>query len=158
MKLFPGFYYCIDTSALIDLNESYPQDIFPTIWKNLEKIIYQGRLIAPKEVYKELEKIEDKLLNWAKKHKVIFKNLNLQQISLVKNNILKNFPKLVDQFKQGPQADPFIIGLAITESCSIITSERSGPSYRPRIPDVARHYGIKCLSLIDFFREQKWKY
>ena len=155
LKLFSS--YCIDTSALIDLKKLYPRDIFPSIWKNLEDLIFQGRLIAPKEVLKELERIEDELLGWVRHNRIMFKNLNIEQIRDVKE-ILRRFENLVDASKQGPHADPFVIALALSESCTVVTSERTGTSSKPKIPDVCSHFGIKCLSLLEFFREQKWEY
>jgi len=48
-------YYVIDTSSLIDLNYRYPVDVFPGIWKNLEKLIANELLLSPKEVLKEIK-------------------------------------------------------------------------------------------------------
>ena len=53
-ELFPKTVYCIDTSSLINL-KPYRRDIFPTIWKKLENMIKNGELIAPLEVYGEIE-------------------------------------------------------------------------------------------------------
>jgi len=155
LKLFQG--YCIDTSALIDLKKEYPQDIFPSVWKDLENLISNGLLIAPRQVLEELKKIEDELLKWVRKRKGMFRELNINQIKDVKD-ILNRFPKLVDADKPGPHADPFVIALALTESCTVITSEHSGTPDKPKIPDVCAHYGVKCLSLLEFFREQGWEY
>jgi len=161
MKLpFPG-NYCIDTCALIDLMKKlYPPDIFPSLWKDLENLVSYGRLIAPREVFKELEKYSDKkdeLLKWVKKNRRIFKELTEEQLQLVRD-ILQKFPNLIDPNKTVADADPFIIALAISEGCSVITSEQLGSPEKPKIPNVCNDYKIKCLSLPDFFREQKWKY
>jgi hypothetical protein len=50
-KLVPT--YCVDSSALIDLNRIYPYRIsyFSGIWKKLDDLIKDERLIAPFEVY-----------------------------------------------------------------------------------------------------------
>jgi len=61
LQLFSG--YCIDTSAIIDLwRRKYAPDVFPSLWKNLENLISQGFLIAPRKVFEELEKQDDELL------------------------------------------------------------------------------------------------
>jgi len=52
MKLIPG--YCIDTSALIDFNRTYPRDVFPSLWEKMELMVKNGNLIAPKEVLNEI--------------------------------------------------------------------------------------------------------
>lgn len=159
MRLFPG--YCIDTSALVDLMKRfYPPDIFPSLWEDLKKLISQGNLIAPKQVLKELEKYgdrDDPLLKWAKRNKGMFVDLTEKaQLQSVKE-ILERFPNLVDSNKE-EEADPFVVALAKVEGYSVIASEKIGSIDRPKIPDVCNHYGIKCLSLQEFFREQKWVY
>lgn len=53
-ELFPKPVYCIDTSSLINL-KPFRKDVFPTIWSKLESMIKNGELIAPLEVYGEIE-------------------------------------------------------------------------------------------------------
>ena len=155
--LIPG--YVIDTSALIDAwREHHPPDIFLTLWeRNLEEMIYEGLLIAPKEVFRELQQRDDDLWNWVKVHKKMFIELDKEQIRQVKV-ILGEFPKLIDSRKATCDADPFVIGLALSKNWTVITSERSNPGGNPRIPDVCRYYNIKCIRLIEFLRERGWKY
>lgn len=162
MELFPS--YCIDTNALIDLwRRYYPPDIFPSLWEKLEKLISDGYLIAPREVFRELESQDDELLEWAKKRKGMFKVLDRHQVSLVKD-ILKNFPKLVDVNKTIPDADPFVIALVKSKGGTVFTSEQpanlyANPGARPKIPDVCKHYKVKCIHRFpEFFREQKWEF
>ena len=158
MGLFKDFFYCVDTSALIDLKKTYPRNIFPSLWENFEKLISEGRIIAPREVLKELEQYADKtdvLLKWVKKNKKMFKDLDEAQLQHV-SNILSNHPNFANAGKQGPHADPFIVALAISEGCSVITQESQ--TKVDKIPDICRKYDIKSLSLIGFFTEQKWKF
>lgn len=162
MKLsFPGYCYSIDTSALIDLKPYFPH-IFTSLWKNLENLISQKRLIAPREVLEELKKKDDELLKWAKGHRQIFKNLDNEQMNQMRN-ILKDFPKFVDTDKTTPEADPFVIALAMSEGCTVVASEKpvnlnANPDVRPRIPDVCEKRNVKCITLEEFFREQKWEF
>ncbi len=155
--LIPG--YVIDTSALIDLwRVYYPPDVFPTLWeRNLEEIIRKGLLIAPKEVYNELQQRDDDLWNWAKDHKKMFIELDEEQAGQVKV-IARRFPRLIDSEKTTPDADPFVIGLALSRSWTVIASESSNPGGKPRIPDVCRNYDIKCIKLVEFLRERGWRY
>ena len=44
--------YCMDTSSFIEMKESYPKDIFPKLWENIDKLCEEVRLIAPVEVKK----------------------------------------------------------------------------------------------------------
>lgn len=165
LELFPG--YCIDTSAVIDLwRRVYAPDVFPSVWKEIENLISQGYLIAPREVLNELERYFDKndeLLKWAKKHKRMFKDLDDAQLQQVQN-ILKEFQRFVDETKETPEADPFVIALAMSKRWTVITSEQpanlnANPGARPKIPNVCEHYNVKCIyQLLEFFRERKWKF
>lgn len=156
MRLTRG--YCIDTSALIDLwRKHYPPDVFPSLWKDIEKLVSQGSLIASQEVFNEVKKRDDELLRWANTNKKMFVDLDagqLQQVGIV----LKDFPQLVDTKKTTPDADPFVIALARSRGWAIITSETPNPGGRPHIPDVCKRYNVRWISLMEFFREKGWKY
>jgi uncharacterized protein DUF4411 len=55
--------YCSDTSALIELHATYGGDVFVSLWQNVAGLVKEGRLIAPREVLREIEKKDDDLLN-----------------------------------------------------------------------------------------------
>jgi len=143
----------------------YPQDIFPSLWRNLETLINKGSLISPCEVLEELRKKDDELLKWALVHKSMFKDLDADQLEKVRN-ILRRFPGLVDFQKATLDADPFIIALVMREEQQrtlwdehrIVTSEEkpANPGARPKIPDVCESYGVECISLMRFFRKENW--
>jgi len=154
MLLRPKYNYCFDTSALIDLNEDYPIDIFKPIWMKLENLIRNGAAHSPREVFKEIGFEDDDLLKWAKKNRSMFRNLDDQQVEKIKE-VLKIFPNLVDSKKEFAHADPFIIAHALCNGCTVVTSEKpSPPGARViQIPNVCDFYKIKCISLLKFFRD-----
>jgi hypothetical protein len=154
--LLPG--YCIDTSALVDLwRTHYPPDVFRTLWtKDLENLISQGILIAPEEVLNELEKRDDELLEWAKNHRKMFKDLNREQQQQLRI-ILGKFQDFVDT-KKNIDADPIVVALAKSKDWTVITSESTKKGGRPRIPYVCKDFDVKCITLVEFFREQGWEY
>jgi hypothetical protein len=157
-RLDKGF--CIDTCALIDLRRSYyPPDVFPGLWDDIEGLIDQGLLIAPNEVLEELKGVDDEILRWARRFKKMFVASDKFQLREV-TDILVKFPRLIDPDKTKPEADPFLIALAKSTGWAVVTSEkpRADPNARPKIPDVCKSYGIKCISLVEFFRELGWKY
>ncbi len=157
MKLpFPG-RCCIDTSALIDLSMQYPVDVFPSLWADLESLKSNDRLTAPRQVFEELRRKSDALLEWARANKDMFAEVTEEQRGLV-SGILSKFPELIDVKKETAEADPFVIALAISDSCAVVTSERPGTPSRPKIPDVCDHYEVECLSLVEFFRQEDWEY
>ncbi len=106
--------YCIDTSALIDLHKLYPSDVFVSLWEKLDELVKQGRLITPHEVFKEITRKDDELLRWLKERKSMVTHLDQEQLDMVKG-ILQRFPQLVDPNRPLPEADPFIIALAVVE-------------------------------------------
>ena len=73
--------------------------------------------------------------------------------------ILLEFPTLVDSRKECSQADPFVVALTKVKNCSVVSEEKNpGTARRPRIPGVCRHFGINCINLVQFIREQGWRF
>ena len=149
---------CVDTSAFIDLNRRFPRDIFETIWTNIEAMSQGGDLIAPEEVFNELQVKDDVIFKWAKDNRRSFLKLDSSQSEVVKD-VLMRFPGFVDANRAIPIADPFVIALAITTTTCVVTEERfAKPNAKPRIPDACQHYKIQHYNLFDFFRAQGWKF
>jgi len=65
--------YVIDTSSLIDLRVYYPQHIFPSVWKNLDRLVTENRMISSKTVLEEVSRQDDNLLEWCKSNNNVFK-------------------------------------------------------------------------------------
>ena len=156
LKLFPG--YVIDTSAIIDLwRRYYPIDIFKSLWQEIDRLIKNDELISPREVFEEIKVGDDELFSWIKNQKKMFKELDNIQLLQVKKILIK-FPNWIDPNKAIPEADPFIIALALAVGWTVITSEKYSTGSKPKIPDVCKSFNIKCINLIDFFREKKWSF
>ncbi|MBM4047354.1 MAG: DUF4411 family protein [Planctomycetes bacterium] len=127
-------------------------------------MVKEDRLIAPHEVLKEIEKKDDVLLQWARKHKRMFKGLDQKQLQTVMD-ILHKFPRLVDPGKVIPDADPFVVALAkemnrqgsLFGKCIVVTQEKLS-SGKPKIPNVCQHYGIEYTPVIDVLKKEKWKF
>jgi len=69
--------YCIDASSLLKLKEDYPRKVFRKLWENVEQLIADERLVAPEEVYREIE-FDDELSPWAQQHKRMFKKIDAE--------------------------------------------------------------------------------
>lgn len=159
--------YVMDTSSLIDLKEKNPMDIYETVWKKLESLIDHGFLISPEEVKREVLIWDDELGKWAGKNERMFKPLNGSQIRKV-FEIQSDFPSLVDLDKETPEADPFVVALALVKDPQptietvgterVVVSEEKRRGNRVRIPMVCQRYGLKCLSIFDVFRTEGWKF
>ena len=132
--------YVLDTSALIDLDAFYPKSRFPRVRKSFTNLVKDGRAVAPEQVSDEVIKSEF-LRKWCKINKSMFIKLNkdsLDQASKISNT----HQALIKQNRFRPQADPFIIALAIylrgslpKDELIIITHENS--TKHDKIPHVA---------------------
>ena len=159
--------YCIDASSLIELRNFY-KEIFPNLWIDMTELSRKNRLIAPIEVLREIERIDDEILHWVRDNRIMFKQLSREQLIAV-TEILKKFPDLIDPDKTTPDADPFIIALAharqdeidgslFSGKCIVVTQERLSRGSRLKIPDVCAHYGIECINIRKMFNREKWQY
>jgi hypothetical protein len=155
--------YCFDASSIIRLKQDFPRKIFPTVWEKVEQLIRAGRLIAPDEVFREVEQ-DDVLGPWGKQHKKMFRRADQQQIDAAKD-VTSRFPGLAKAGRFGPAADPFVVGLAQLEAqkqsgslyapvgkCTVVTEER-GPA---SIPGACKHYHLPCISLVELFEREGW--
>ena len=63
-------FYSFDTSAFVDWwVRYYPPAILPSLKKQMEGIVQEGRLKASRSVYDELEVGGDELFNWVKTYR-----------------------------------------------------------------------------------------
>ena len=135
--------------------------MFPTVWTRLATLVAEGRLMAPREVLHELDAYEGKKeepRRWTQRHRAIFKALDVEQQKHV-HEILAKFPDLVDVSKATPDADPFVIALALAEGATVATSELGrGAHAKPHIPDACAGFGLECVGLLEWFRRLGWTF
>lgn len=158
--------YIIDTSSLIKLNKHNPMDIYHTPWKKMEGLIKSGRLCAPREVLEEINRFDDTLAEWSKKHRKMFKEPTGEQIKIVKE-ILKRYPSLIKKGKRYA-ADPWVIALAIemshdpqqalVEVKRIVVTEEKIRGDKIKIPYVCEEYTVEAIDILDMFRMEGWKF
>lgn len=150
--------YCFDTSAFIEpWRRLYPPDVFPAVWEKLDDLIGTGRLIATIEVYEDLKRKDDEILEWAKIRKDIFLPIDdgIQETLI---EILGTYPRLVDSKRGRSGSDPWVVALARMEECAVVTYETpSGNLDKPKIPDVCQDMRIDSMNLLDLFREEGWR-
>lgn len=150
--------YCIDTSALIYMKNIYDIRVLPSLWKTFGNIAKESNLIiSPSQVLRELEKRDDELLKWAKEH-IPFHNLDHTQQEIVRD-IMSRFQTLVDINSSTQEADPFVIALAKSKNCKVVTQEsyinRSGPKSKFNIPNVCEELSVRWIRLLELFTELK---
>lgn len=153
-----GPIYCLDASVLIEAaSRTYPPDVFPAFWDNLDELAAAGRAVAPDEVYREVTKGSDHASEWTKAHREIFVPLDedLQaQVTLV----LGQFPRMVKVNNRANTADPFIVALARLRGLVVVTMEHPGSAEGPKIPFVCKQLGIRCMNLLEMMRAERWTF
>lgn len=156
--------YCIDSSALIDLKDSYPMETFPAVWNKIDSIIKIGRLYAPLEVSKEIHKGDDELVHWVKKRPLMFAKPDKEQVELLKQ-MLTEHPAFLDWHK-AVDADPWVIILArsrlietslFKKKIFVVSHERIVQG-KTKIPNVCRYYKVPCISALQMFQEEGWSF
>ena len=74
------------------------------------------------------------------------------------NEVLSQFPRLVDSRTGKSGADPWVIALAmITQNCVVVTEEnRTYSENRPKIPDACAYFNLQCLKMVDLVEKENW--
>ncbi len=151
--------YSVDTSALIEgWVRAYPIEVFPKLWSGVEQLISTGRLIASAQVRQELERREDELLAWARQQEGLFQPLD-EEVQLAVQEVMGQFPGLVDIQRQRSTADPFVIALAKVRQATVLTQEGySNRLDKPKIPDVCDALGVPHMKLLELIRTEGWRF
>jgi hypothetical protein len=156
----PAHVYSVDTSCLINgWRFNYPPKSFPGLWKNVDELIARGGIVASEEVLYELKKKDDELFDWAKARPGMFvpHDFNIQQAV---SAILKKHRGLVRQRKNPSGADPFVIAVAMTRNCVVVSEEgpSRNPTVKPKIPDVCRDLKVLCIRTVELISQQGWEF
>jgi len=145
--------YCFDTSSLIQLRIYYPQDLFPDINNAIYTRIVSGEIIICDLVLEELKDKEKTM------HKSITDNLPKSRRASFADHIIETqriVQTYYDQLNKSYaiKADPLVIACAKTTNTTVVTEEaNSDPS---RIPRICDREGIKCINIVDFYRNCKF--
>lgn len=151
--------FSFDTSAFIKgRRDLLPPEVFPTFWSKIEQEIAVGSVRAVDEVRQELSKRDDDTRKWAVSQSGLFVELEID-IQESTTAVLTEHPKLTGMGGGRHQADPFVIGFALARNGTVVTEElRTNSLGKPRIPDVCDAMGVRCLSLVEFARDQSWSF
>lgn len=168
--------YIIDTSSLIQIKDHYDRRILPGIWRDLEHLIIDQRLIAPEEVKNEILFGDDSLVPWVQKHdRMFYPNGDL--IGLTQNVVLNKFPQMAKEDSEKPNADPFAVALALMISQGpqqslisfnpiVVSDEKSDLIKNPKlpfsqikkIPDVCDFFKLKCINHLEMFKTEGFRF
>lgn len=138
--------YSCDSNILIQAwHRLYPPSVFPGVWGALEVLIDGGRLVASSEVQEEIERHDDAVNAWAKRHSQMFVSID-EPIQREVRVILRDYRRLINTQKGRSAADPWVIALAKLRGGTVLTLEEpSETSTDRRSPTCATRLGSNTV-------------
>ena len=154
----PDFW--VDTDSLVTPSRGpYRFATLPKFWEFLEQKASEEVIASSELVLKELIGNGDQLEEWAKRQQGTFflppDQAVQEALSQIAESVTHNkryADHHVAYFLKG--ADPWIIAHAKALGGKVVTFEKPEPtSTKPKIPDVAGEFNVKCISLWDMLTE-----
>ena len=157
--------FIIDANIFITAYKvHYPIEVFPSFWDTLKVLAEGQQFISINAIKDELEKGNDELFQWIKDN-LPKKFFQPKDVAIDAYEEVVNFVDLRDNgfnwseasiynFYGVDEADPWIIAYAMQAgNCAIVTYEVSQPkSMKVKLPDVAAHFGVECISIVEAFK------
>jgi hypothetical protein len=140
-------------------------DFCPAYWDWLDQEFATRRLLSISSVYDELTSSKDELTDWVKVRKEHFTSVADKQtqdkyVDVVEHvyGLENKNPVHIANFLD--KADPWLISKACVINATIVTHERLDPpnSKKVKIPNVAQHFGVECISTFTLLKEMKVKF
>ena len=154
----PDFW--VDTDSLVTPSRGpYRFATLPKFWEFLEQKASEEVIASSELVLKELIGNGDQLEEWARRQQGTFFLAPDQAVQEALRQIAESVTRNkryadhhVAYFLKG--ADPWIIAHAKALGGRVVTFEKPEPtSTKPKIPDVAGEFNVKCISLWDMLTE-----
>lgn len=161
--------YLLDTNIYISFYDRYyPKENFPTFWEEFTKVL-NTNIVIPKivtnETYQSEWFVKEFLANNYTKGLLDHKTYGEEWGSVLQHINSSDFYKenaLISErgWANDTIADGWLIAIAKKEQLTIVTDEtknanlnRVNPSKTCKIPDIASDLGVKCITMLDFFKE-----
>jgi len=111
--------FVADTTAFINgWRDHYAPATFPSVWELISDAMADGRIIPPREVYRELIKKDDEIVAWARERAALFIDPS-EDVQRAAGVIYEMFPR--PGRRDG--ADPFVIAEAQSRGFTVVTYE-----------------------------------
>jgi hypothetical protein len=144
----------VDTCSFTELRRTYPRPHFDAVWKLVERVADEGRILSVDDVFLELNAQDDEVADWARTRRGLFLPLT-DDVQRKAREILASHPTLIDVKKKKSGADPFLIALALLRGAAVVTQERkSGGPPTVKIPDVCAAHRVRCIPLLVLLQDE----
>jgi len=147
----PAPEYVLDTSALIDLKNEYPEKSFPSLWMKFNALCEVDLIISAREVRKEIEEGSDQLPAWVKARPSMFLAPTPEEARLV-GSLQAQYPNWVDPTGTKPMADPFVLAMAKVRGIPLISHDKK------HLLHVARKMNVECIRIPQLIALQGWQF
>lgn len=156
--------YCIDTNVIVSFlsesdDEYYGADVFSDHWTQIERLILNGQMIAPRQVGRELEghaNKREKIGPWLREHAYMFRDVDIDaQLNLAKR-IVNQYPAYGKNMNY--LGDLEVITLAGALDLTVVSLESmqlQAGQRRPKIPNVCAEFEVAHTSVVGLFRMLK---
>ena len=151
--------YLLDANVLIDARRDYyPPDRVPQFWQWLVDMGTQGRVRIPREIFDDIVRGNDELVDWLIRHKPSLVLDEYAPRELVAYVTEQGYARdLADDEIEKIGSDAFLIAHALVDAGNrcVVTTESSKPS-RTRanrhVPDVCRDLDVDCIDTFQLIR------
>ena len=165
--------YLIDSNTLITpFKTYYPFDFAPSFWVFLGNNMLNDRIAVLSKVYDEISKGTDELAKWIVGLGLTTIDHRMPAILSKYQDVLTHIQtsttlyncKALAEWSDNNRADAWLVAASMANGYTIVTFERPNSSLgtnvtsHPKIPDVAAHFGIECVSLYEMMRDMGFKF
>lgn len=140
----------LDTSAYINgRNDHYPPATFPSVWEVIEEAMQDGRIFAPREVYREMCAKDDSIVEWVKPLAHVFDD----PTAAVQRAVGVIYKEFSSGSGRRDGADPFVIAEAQARGLTVVTYEGRSFSGVPTrrwersMPGICHRFSVPCRTL-----------
>ena len=136
-----------DTSAYLNgRRDHYPPATFPSVWDLVAAAMTDGRIITPREVYREIVAKDDEIAAWCKQ---LPPHVFVDPIEPVQRMVGIVYAQFANPGRRDG-ADPFVIAEAQHRGVTVVTYEGRSFSGVPTrnwdrtMPGICKHFTVPC--------------
>ena len=143
--------YIIDTSSILSQKDDEPhrRTINKTLWRHIDDLIEQKRIVTCSEI------IDEVLKKWYTGLHGVVLPIDDEVQENVKKVVTSN-PQLIDFKQVKSSGDAFLIATAMKYGLTIITEESK--KGEKKIPYVCQKLNVPCVDILGLCENEKWQF